>query len=45
MCQAQRDFFGGHTFERIDKEGKFHMEWTDAHKSLDDIAGRTKGEV
>ncbi len=27
MIQAQRDYFGAHTFERLDKEGWFHVEW------------------
>lgn len=27
LIQAQRDFFGAHTFERIDKEGAFHLDW------------------
>lgn len=27
MIQAQRDYFGAHTFKRIDKEGIFHDEW------------------
>jgi 6-phosphogluconate dehydrogenase len=27
LVQAQRDFFGAHTFERIDKSGSFHAEW------------------
>jgi len=27
LLQAQRDFFGAHTFERLDKEGSFHFEW------------------
>jgi 6-phosphogluconate dehydrogenase len=27
MIQAQRDYFGAHTYERIDKEGTFHTEW------------------
>lgn len=27
LIQAQRDFFGAHTFERIDKEGVFHAKW------------------
>ena len=26
LIQAQRDFFGAHTYQRIDKEGVFHME-------------------
>ncbi|GGZ14622.1 6-phosphogluconate dehydrogenase, NADP(+)-dependent, decarboxylating [Echinicola pacifica] len=27
IIQAQRDFFGAHQFERIDKEGLFHAQW------------------
>jgi 6-phosphogluconate dehydrogenase len=27
LVQAQRDFFGAHTFERTDKPGSFHAEW------------------
>jgi len=27
LTQAQRDFFGAHTFERIDSEGVFHADW------------------
>ncbi len=27
LLQAQRDYFGGHTYQRIDKEGTFHTEW------------------
>ncbi len=30
LLQAQRDFFGAHTFERLDKEGVFHFEWNEA---------------
>lgn len=26
LIQAQRDFFGAHTYQRIDKEGTFHTE-------------------
>jgi 6-phosphogluconate dehydrogenase len=28
LIQAQRDFFGAHTYHRIDKDGTFHTEWT-----------------
>ena len=28
LTQAQRDFFGAHTYKRVDKEGTFHTEWT-----------------
>jgi 6-phosphogluconate dehydrogenase len=27
LLQAQRDYFGAHTYERVDKEGVFHSEW------------------
>jgi 6-phosphogluconate dehydrogenase len=27
LIQAQRDFFGAHTFERVDREGSFHASW------------------
>jgi 6-phosphogluconate dehydrogenase len=27
LLQAQRDYFGAHTYERVDKEGKFHTKW------------------
>ncbi|RME00336.1 MAG: NADP-dependent phosphogluconate dehydrogenase, partial [Calditrichaeota bacterium] len=27
LIQAQRDFFGAHTFERVDQPGIFHVEW------------------
>ncbi len=27
LIQAQRDFFGAHTYQRIDKTGVFHTEW------------------
>src|ERR1700756_4697944 len=30
LLQAQRDFFGAHTYERIDKPGVFHTEWLEA---------------
>ena len=28
LTQAQRDYFGAHTYRRVDKEGSFHTEWT-----------------
>jgi 6-phosphogluconate dehydrogenase len=45
LVQAQRDFFGGHTYQRTDREGTFHTLWDDAHKDLGDLAGRTAGEI
>ncbi len=29
LTQAQRDYFGSHTYRRLDKEGSFHTEWVD----------------
>ncbi len=34
LTQAQRDYFGAHTYRRTDREGIFHTDWT---------AGRTAG--
>jgi 6-phosphogluconate dehydrogenase len=45
LVQAQRDFFGGHTYQRIDREGTFHCLWDETHKDIGDLAGRTAGEV
>lgn len=27
LIQAQRDYFGAHTYERVDEKGVFHTEW------------------
>ncbi len=29
LTQAQRDYFGAHTYRRVDKEGTFHTVWQD----------------
>jgi len=29
LIQAQRDYFGAHTYERIDMDGVFHTAWTE----------------
>ena len=28
LTQAQRDYFGAHTYRRVDREGVFHTKWT-----------------
>ena len=28
LIQAQRDYFGAHTYQRVDRKGTFHTEWT-----------------
>jgi 6-phosphogluconate dehydrogenase len=29
LIQAQRDYFGAHTYRRVDQEGIFHTKWTE----------------
>lgn len=41
--QAQRDFFGSHTYQRTDKEGWFHTVWDENFGSADSIT--TSGYV
>ena len=45
LIQGQRDFFGGHTYQRTDMEGTFHTLWDDTHKDIGDLSGRTAGEL
>jgi 6-phosphogluconate dehydrogenase len=33
MLQAQRDYFGAHTYNRVDKEGVFHSDWIRLRKA------------
>lgn len=32
LLQAQRDYFGAHTYERVDKEGFFHTNWMEGEQ-------------
>ena len=32
LLQAQRDYFGAHTYERVDMPGTFHTEWLDLRR-------------
>lgn len=34
LLQAQRDYFGAHTYRRIDKPGVFHTEWLTPGKDV-----------
>jgi 6-phosphogluconate dehydrogenase len=34
LLQAQRDYFGAHTYERTDKPGTFHSEWLDLRQPV-----------
>jgi 6-phosphogluconate dehydrogenase len=42
LLQAQRDFFGAHTYERIDKPGVFHTEWMESDKKAVQVAAEPK---
>jgi 6-phosphogluconate dehydrogenase len=33
LLQAQRDYFGAHTYKRIDREGVFHTDWLGKRKT------------
>ncbi len=35
LTQAQRDYFGAHTYRRLDREGSFHTEWLGSQPSED----------
>ncbi len=34
LLQAQRDYFGAHTYERTDKPGTFHSDWLRLRKTI-----------
>ncbi|WP_303859821.1 NADP-dependent phosphogluconate dehydrogenase [Alkalibaculum bacchi] len=34
LIQAQRDFFGAHTYNRVDKPGTFHFHWNEGKEEL-----------
>jgi 6-phosphogluconate dehydrogenase len=42
LLQAQRDFFGAHTYERVDKPGIFHTEWMESDDKSTEKAAEPK---
>ncbi len=34
LLQAQRDYFGAHTYQRTDREGTFHSEWLELRRPV-----------
>jgi 6-phosphogluconate dehydrogenase len=42
LLQAQRDFFGAHTYERVDKPGVFHTEWIESDKKPEEKRAEPK---
>jgi 6-phosphogluconate dehydrogenase len=35
LVQGQRDFFGAHTYKRVDREGTFHTLWSGDRTEVD----------
>lgn len=35
LIQGQRDFFGAHTYQRVDKDGNFHTLWSDDRTEIE----------
>ncbi len=42
LLQAQRDFFGAHTYQRVDKPGIFHTDWLGSEHAEERPAGPKK---
>ena len=42
LIQAQRDFFGGHTYDRTDKPGVFHNEWKEGGTETEIVEGKSR---
>jgi 6-phosphogluconate dehydrogenase len=40
LIQAQRDYFGAHTYRRMDREGTFHTEWQEMETPPEDLVER-----
>ncbi len=42
LIQGQRDFFGAHTYQRVDTDGVFHTEWSGDRSETSE--GRPSGQ-
>ena len=36
LLQAQRDYFGAHTYQRVDRDGTFHTEWLKQRRPVEE---------
>ncbi len=36
LLQAQRDYFGAHTYQRVDRDGTFHTDWLRERRHVDE---------
>lgn len=39
LLQAQRDYFGAHTYKRVDRDGTFHSEWLELRRPISEVNG------
>jgi len=37
LVQGRRDFFGAHTYKRVDKEGTFHTLWSGDRSEIEAV--------
>jgi 6-phosphogluconate dehydrogenase len=37
LLQAQRDYFGSHTYERVDEKGSFHTDWATIRRKPENL--------
>ena len=44
LIQGQRDFFGAHTYRRVDRAGTFHTEWT-GDRTESEVGAAFKAQV
>ena len=44
LIQAQRNFIGGHPFERIDRPGVYRCAWTEFHHKAVKVSNSSKGK-
>jgi 6-phosphogluconate dehydrogenase len=42
LIQAQRDYFGGHTYNRTDKPGVFHTDWAGSGEEFEVKEGQAR---
>jgi 6-phosphogluconate dehydrogenase len=42
LIQGQRDFFGAHTYKRVDRDGTFHTEWTESAEKHEEPEAASK---
>jgi len=45
LLQAQRDYFGAHTYERTDRPGTFHSEWLELRRPVGGAKTRREGAI